>query len=57
MENGIADYNLLNIENTHNRLNNDLDTVNKYIAILEEETEWKNSPVPFWRNDIRNDEK
>ena len=56
-ERGITDYNLLNIENTHNRLTNDLDTVIKFIEILESKRGWDNSPIPFWRNDTQNDEK
>ena len=39
VERRVADYNLLNIENTHKRLKNDLDTVSKYIQKLEDKTE------------------
>ncbi len=47
-----ADYILMGIENSYRRLRNDLAEVDQLIDKLEQSSQWRYTPVPFWRSEI-----
>ncbi len=53
----VADHILMGIRNSHKRLTNDLATVNQFIEKLDNTSQWDYSPIPFWRDELVNNEK